>query len=45
MKCSICKEVIVADKYGWDGGCNAQPINDGNCCSKCEKIKRCRYRP
>ena len=29
MKCSICKEKITADPYGWEGGCNAQPINNG----------------
>ena len=37
MKCSICKEKIIADPYGWEGGCNAQPINDGTCCYKCNK--------
>ena len=36
MKCSICKEKIIADPYGWEGGCNAQPINDGTCCYKCD---------
>ena len=37
MKCSICKEKITADPYGWEGGCNAQPINDGTCWYKCDK--------
>jgi len=29
MKCTICKETITG--YGN----NAQPINDGRCCDKC----------
>jgi hypothetical protein len=29
-KCSICGEEIK-DKYGH----NAQPVNDGTCCSRC----------
>ena len=37
MKCSICKTEITADPNGWEGGCNAQPINDGICCYKCDK--------
>ena len=37
MKCSICKTEITADPNGWEGGCNAQPINDGTCCYKCDK--------
>ena len=36
MKCSICKEKITADPYGWKGGCNAQPINNGICCYECD---------
>ena len=36
MKCSICKEKITADPFGWEGGCNAQPINDGKCCHQCD---------
>ena len=36
MKCSICKEQVTADPFGWDGGCNAEPINDGICCHKCD---------
>ena len=42
MKCSICKGAID-DQYGH----NAQPLNDGRCCSICntqfvipERIKR-----
>jgi hypothetical protein len=37
MKCSICKEKITADPNGWEGGCNAQPINNGICCYKCDE--------
>ena len=36
MKCSICKEKITVDPYGWAGGCNAQPINNGKCCHECD---------
>lgn len=42
MKCSICKgeiEVKKDPKTGkvfWDQGNNAQPINDGRCCDKCD---------
>jgi len=36
MKCSICEEKIIADPFGWDGGCNAQPINEGTCCYQCD---------
>ena len=35
MKCSICKNNITADPDGWDGGNNAEPINDGICCHDC----------
>ena len=36
MNCSICKEKITADPFGWAGGCNAQPINNGTCCHECD---------
>ena len=36
MKCSICNEKITTDPHGWEGGCNAQPINDGTCCHECD---------
>ena len=36
MKCSICNEKITVDPYGWAGGCNAQPINNGTCCHECD---------
>jgi hypothetical protein len=44
MQCSICdqeiKGKVVIDKNGnpfvpWDGGNNAQPVNDGRCCDEC----------
>ena len=35
-KCSICEETIMTDPFGWGGGCNAQPINDGTCCYQCD---------
>ena len=39
MDCSICFNKITADPYGWDGGNNAEPINDGTCCYPCnEKV-------
>ena len=38
-KCSICEEIISPDLDGWDGGHNAEPINDGECCYLCnEKV-------
>ena len=36
MKCSICEEEITTDPFGWKGGCNAEPINDGKCCYQCD---------
>ena len=35
MKCSICKEKVTADPFGWEGGANAEPINEGRCCHLC----------
>ena len=35
MKCSICSEEIIVEDNGWDLGNNAQPINEGRCCTKC----------
>tara|TARA_R100000656_G_scaffold48967_1_gene39566 strand:+ start:1243 stop:1440 length:198 start_codon:yes stop_codon:yes gene_type:complete len=41
MKCSICSGKIdkqkhpITGKVYWTKGHNAQPINDGRCCSKC----------
>ena len=37
MKCSICGEKIQPHPLsGWDGGNNAQPINNGRCCDDCD---------
>jgi hypothetical protein len=34
--CSICKQPIETEpETGWAGGHNAQPINNGRCCRKC----------
>ena len=39
MKCSICKKEIEKKyhngKMYWDSGHNAQPVNSGRCCDKC----------
>ena len=36
MKCTICGLEIKLDSDGkWDGGHNAEPINEGRCCEKC----------
>jgi len=35
LECSICGEEILTEDNGWDGGHNAEPINEGRCCSKC----------
>jgi len=47
MECSICYGEIEK-KYRtnldgervmyWDGGHNAQPINDGRCCDACNEV-------
>jgi len=39
-KCSICEGHIepLRDDKGeivWEGGNNAQPVNDGRCCDEC----------
>jgi hypothetical protein len=36
-KCSICFNAIGIDTNGWDGGHNAQPINNGRCCEVCNE--------
>ena len=36
LKCVICNEKITADPNGWEGGCNAMPVADGQCCYKCD---------
>ena len=39
MKCTICGLEIKIDSDGkWDGGHNAEPINEGRCCEKCNDI-------
>ena len=35
MNCSICGNEVGIDPNGWDGGHNAQPINNGRCCGRC----------
>ena len=36
MKCTICGLKIKTDFDGiWDGGHNAEPVNEGRCCEKC----------
>jgi hypothetical protein len=35
LNCSICGDMILPELSGWSGGHNAQPINDGRCCSDC----------
>ena len=36
MECVICKEKITADPFGWEGGCNAEPVESGQCCHPCD---------
>ncbi len=39
LKCSICGDKITPELLtGWAGGHNAEPINDGRCCSSCNEI-------
>jgi len=35
--CSICQKPITPEKTGWKLGHNAQPINDGRCCTFCNE--------
>jgi hypothetical protein len=35
MKCSICEKEIPVKEGGWSQGNNAEPVNDGRCCDKC----------
>ena len=35
-KCVICKQDITADLFGWEGGCNAEPVTSGQCCYRCD---------
>ena len=36
MECVICEREIKADPNGWKGGCNAEPVAKGQCCSECD---------
>ena len=36
MICVICNQDITADRFGWEGGNNAEPVADGLCCHKCD---------
>ena len=35
-KCVICKQDITPDPNGWEGGCNAEPVKEGQCCYNCD---------
>ena len=35
MECSICKDEIIPDSNGWNEGHNAEPVNQGRCCTNC----------
>ena len=35
MDCCLCESEIVATNSGWKLGHNAQPIQEGQCCSNC----------
>ena len=35
MLCSICFEEIPVNK-GWEHGNNAEPVNMGRCCNRCD---------
>lgn len=36
--CSICGNPIQPNWHGWAGGNNAQPVNNGRCCSDCDAM-------
>ena len=36
MECVICNEKITADPFGWEDGCNAEPVASGICCYRCD---------
>ena len=38
-KCSICFQPIGIDANGWDGGHNASPVKEGQCCENCNRTK------
>jgi hypothetical protein len=35
--CSICQLLCTKEQFGNGFGCNARPINNGRCCSKCDR--------
>lgn len=36
LKCCICDDTIKPDPIsGWEGGHNAEPVEDGRCCDGC----------
>lgn len=35
INCSICGNTIQPNGYGWIYGNNAQPVNNGRCCDRC----------
>lgn len=35
MQCCLCEGDIQTTEYGWELGHNAQPIQDGRCCTEC----------
>ena len=37
LACSICK-LPIENVMGWIGGHNAQPVNDGRCCTVCNDL-------
>ena len=39
MNCVLCSKEILPDVIGWDGGQNAAPIAEGQCCETCEDTK------
>ena len=36
--CSICQVTIQPNASGWAGGNNAEPINEGRCCDRCDQL-------
>jgi hypothetical protein len=36
-KCVICENTIEPNASGWDGGNNAWPVKQGDCCDTCDE--------
>lgn len=36
LKCSICGKPILSDPSEWEHGNDADPVNDGRCCTTCD---------